>query len=45
MCQILTYFAEYEVIYLITAFEKKEQDNLTDDEKNVLKKISKIIEG
>lgn len=28
-----TDFAEYEVIYLITAFEKKEQDNLTDDEK------------
>lgn len=38
-----TDFAEYEVIYLITAFEKKEQDNLTDDEKNVLKKLVKSL--
>lgn len=30
-------------IHLITAFEKKEQDNLTDDEKNVLKKIVKSL--
>ena len=28
-----TDFAEYEVTYLITAFTKKEQENLTDDEK------------
>ena len=40
-----TDFAEYEVIYLITAFEKKEQDNLTDDEKNVLKKLGKALLG
>lgn len=38
-----TDFAEYEVIYLITAFEKKEQDNLTDDEKHVLKKLVKAL--
>ena len=38
-----TDFAEYEVIYLITAFEKKEQDNLTDDEKNVLKRLVKSL--
>ena len=38
-----TDFAEYEVIYLITAFEKKEQENLTDDEKNVLKKLVKAL--
>ena len=36
-------FAEYEVVYLITAFEKKEQDNLTDDEKSVLKKLVKAL--
>ena len=38
-----TDFAEYEVIYLITAFEKKDQENLTDDEKNVLKKLVKAL--
>ena len=38
-----TDFAEYEIIYLITAFEKKDQENLTDDEKNVLKKLVKAL--
>ena len=38
-----TDFAEYEVTYLITAFEKKEQENLTTKEKNVLKKLVKSI--
>ena len=31
-----TDFAEYEVTYLITAFTKKDQENLTDEEKRVL---------
>ena len=38
-----TDFAEYEVIYLITAFEKKDQENLTIEEKNVLKKLVKSL--
>lgn len=38
-----TDFAEYEVIYLITAFEKNEQENLTSDEKAVLKKLVKSL--
>jgi len=38
-----TDFAEYEVIYLITAFEKKEQENLSSEEKNVLKKLVKSL--
>lgn len=38
-----TDFADFEVIYLITAFKKKEQENLTDDEKNVLKKLVKSL--
>jgi len=38
-----TDFSEYEVIYLITAFEKKEQENLSDEEKNVLKKLVKSL--
>ncbi len=38
-----TDFEEYEVIYLITAFTKKEQDNLTDEEKKVLKKLVKSL--
>lgn len=38
-----TDFAEYEVIYLITAFEKREQENLTDEEKAVLKKLVKVL--
>ena len=38
-----TDFEEYEVIYLITAFEKKEQDNLTGEEKNVLRKLVKTL--
>lgn len=29
--------------YLITAFEKKEQENLTMEEKNVLKKLVKSL--
>ena len=36
-------FEEYEVIYLITAFKKKEQENLTNEEKNVLKKLVKAL--
>ena len=38
-----TDFADYEVIYLITAFEKKDQENLTAEEKNVLKKLVKPL--
>ena len=38
-----TDFAEYEVTYLITAFTKKEQENLTDEEKNVLKKLVRSL--
>lgn len=38
-----TDFVEYEIIYLITAFEKKEQDNLSEDEKSVLKKLVKSL--
>lgn len=38
-----TDFAEYEVIYLITAFEKNEKENLSDDEKKVLKKLVKAL--
>ena len=38
-----TDFAEYEVTYLITAFTKKEQENLTNEEKAVLKKMVKSL--
>ena len=38
-----TDFAEYEVTYLITAFTKKEQENLTDEEKKVLRKLVKSL--
>ena len=38
-----TDFEEYEVTYLITAFTKSEQENLTDAEKNVLKKLVKAL--
>ena len=38
-----TDFEEYEVTYLITAFTKSEQENLTDEEKNVLKKLVKSL--
>ena len=38
-----TDFTEYEVIYLITAFEKKEQENLTMEEKNAIKKLVKAL--
>ncbi len=34
-----TDFEEYEVTYLITAFTKSEQDNLTPAEKKVLRKL------
>ena len=38
-----TDFAEYEVTYLITAFTKNEQANLSDEEENVLKKLVKAL--
>ena len=38
-----TDFEEFEVIYLITAFTKKEQDNLSDYEKQTLKKLVKSL--
>ena len=38
-----TDFEEYEVIYLITAFTKDEKDNLSDAEKNVLRKLVKAL--
>lgn len=38
-----TDFGEYEVTYLITAFTKKEQANLSDEEKNVLRKLVKSL--
>ena len=34
---------EYEVTYLITAFEKSEKENLTNGEKNILKKLVKSL--
>ena len=38
-----TDFAEYEVTYLITAFTKSEQENLSNEEKAVLKKLVKAL--
>ena len=38
-----TDFDEYEVTYLITAFTKKEQENLSAAEKAVLKKLVKML--
>lgn len=38
-----TDFSEFEVTYLITAFAKSEQDNLSTEEKNVLKKLVKSL--
>lgn len=38
-----TDFAEYEVTYLITAFTKSEKENLTNEEKKVLKKMIKAL--
>ena len=38
-----TGFEEYEVTYLITAFTKDEQENLTKSEKNVLKNLVKAL--
>lgn len=40
-----TDFEEYEVTCLITAFEKKDKDNLSDDEKKVLKKLVKSLKS
>jgi len=36
-------FAELEIVYLITAFTKNEQDNLTEEEKKVLRKLVKDL--
>lgn len=38
-----TDFAEYEITYLITAFTKKEQENLTNEEKKILQKLVKSL--
>jgi hypothetical protein len=37
-------FAYYEKIYLITAYTKDEKDNLTQSEKNEIKKLVKLLE-
>ena len=36
-------FAEFEITYMITAFTKNVQENLTDAEKNVLRKLVKAL--
>ena len=38
-----TDFEEYEATYLITAFKKNEQENLTEEEKKILKKLVKAL--
>ena len=38
-------FAYYKKIYLITAFAKSELDNLSQAERNELKKLAKILES
>lgn len=38
-----TDFEEYEVIYLITAFSKSDQETLTASEKDVLKRLVKSL--
>lgn len=40
-----TDFEEYEVTYLITAFTKNEQENLSAEEKTVLKKLVKALKN
>jgi len=37
-------FVYYERIYLISAYPKKEKDNLTKEERNEIKKIIKLLE-
>ena len=36
-------FEEHEVTYLITAFTKNEKENLSKEEKNVLRKLVKAL--
>ncbi len=36
-------FEEYEVTYLLTAFAKNEKENLSKEEKNVLRKLVKSL--
>lgn len=36
-------FEEYEITYLITAFTKNKQENLSSAEKNILKKLVKTL--
>lgn len=38
-----TDFEEYELIYLLVAFGKKDKDNLSDDEKKAVKKLVKAL--
>ena len=38
-------FPEFEVIYLITAFEKSEKENLSKEEKNILKNLVKSLKN
>lgn len=40
-----TDFSDYEVTFLITAFTKKNQENLSDVEKNTLKKLVKLLKN
>lgn len=38
-------FAVYEKIYLLTAYAKKQKDNLSKEERNNMKKIVEVIEA
>jgi len=38
-------FEIYEKIYLISAYAKNEQDNLSDEERNELKQLIKLLEN
>ena len=37
-------FEIYEKLYLVDVFQKSEQENLSDDERNNMKKIVRLIE-
>lgn len=43
--RVIYFLATKEIIYLIMAYPKNMKDSLTDEEKIVLKKVTKILKG
>lgn len=43
--RVIYFLATKEIIYFVMVYSKNEKDNLTDEEKNTLKKLTKLLKN